>query len=197
VRLIRQIKIPAYFAIILFLGFLLFIQNPVTTSAQAQGSAAAESQNGAATTDSAQVGEFQKIENNWSEAVNQRDQYALELVLSPLFIDVSSKGEITTRNQQLAQAISNDDKTINLEQHVIAVRKLGDVVIANGTYTLHHKATSGPVDEKGVFTHVFQRTRGGWMCVNSQRTVLREEVSTKTKKQSDSESPLHIPFLHK
>jgi hypothetical protein len=35
-----------------------------------------------------------------------RDQYALELVLSPLFVDVSAGGDITTRNQQLAQLIT-------------------------------------------------------------------------------------------
>ena len=30
------------------------------------------------------------------------DQYGLELVLSPLLVDVSATGDITTRNQQVA-----------------------------------------------------------------------------------------------
>ena len=53
------------------------------------------------TTSSPDVQQFQKIENDWAEAVNRRDQYALEIVLSPLFLDVSGSGDITTRNQQL------------------------------------------------------------------------------------------------
>ena len=72
---------------------------------------------------------------------------------------------------------------------------LGDIAVANGTYTLHHKAGSGQVDEKGVFTHVFERLRGGWVCVNSQRTALREDSNTKQKKPSSSEMPFHIPVV--
>jgi hypothetical protein len=51
------------------------------------------------------------------------------------------------------------------------------------------------VDEKGVFTHVFERLRGGWVCVNSQRTALREDSNTKQKKSSPAESPFHIPLF--
>jgi len=53
------------------------------------------------------------------------------------------------------------------------------------------------VDEKGVFTHVFERVRGGWLCINSQRTVLRQDNNSKQKKPSTAESPFHIPFLTK
>ena len=143
--------------------------------------------------------EFQKIEDTWSSAINGHDQYSLELVLSPLFVDVSATGDITTRNQQLAQLITGEDKTLHLEQRVITVRMLGDTAVANGTYVLHHKAASGQVDEKGVFTHVFERMRGGWVCVNSQRTSLREDAPGKGKKKqaSEAEMPFHIPLFTK
>jgi hypothetical protein len=75
---------------------------------------------------------------------------------------------------------------------------LGDIAVANGTYVLHHKVASGEVDEKGVFTHVFDRQKGNWVCVNSQRTVLREDSPNgKKKKQSDAELPFHIPLFSK
>lgn len=153
---------------------------------------------GATSVGSPEVQQFQKIEDAWSSAVNARDQYALELVLSPLFVDISASGDITTRNQQLVQVITGEDKTLHMEQRVIAVRLLGDIAVANGTYVLHHKSGSSPVDEKGVFTHVFERQRGGWVCVNSQRTVLREDgQGVKKKKQSDAEMPFHIPLFSK
>jgi ketosteroid isomerase-like protein len=152
----------------------------------------------ATTTDAPEVHEFQTIEDNWSNALNMRDQYGLELVLSPLFVDIAGSGDITTRNQQLAQLINPEDKTLHLEQRIITVRMLGDVAVANGTYVLHHKGASAPVDEKGIFTHVFQRQRNGWVCVNSQRTVLREDgPGMKTKKKSESDLPFHIPLFTK
>jgi len=149
------------------------------------------------TTETPAIKEFQKVEDSWADSINQHDQYGLELVLSPLFVDVSASGDITTRNQQVAAVITGEDKSIHLEQRVITVRMLGDVAVANGTYTLHRKISSGPIDEKGVFTHVFERTHGGWLCINSQRTVLREEASVKTKKQSNAELPFHIPLFTK
>ncbi len=160
--------------------------------------ASARPASAATTTDTPEIHEFQKVEDNWSSAINGRDQYGLELVLSPLFVDISASGDITTRNQQLAQVINGEDKTLHLDQRVITVRMLGDVAVANGTYVLHHKAASGPMDEKGIFTHVFERLHNGWVCVNSQRTVLREEgPAGKKKSHSDAEMPFHIPLFSK
>ena len=160
-----------------------------TNPAPAQGSVTS--------TASPEIQQFQKILDSWDDAVNRRDQYALELVLSPLFLDVSAAGDITTRNQQLASLIAGEDKTLHLSQRVITVRMLGTTAVANGTYVLHRKAISGQVDEKGVFTQVFERSRSGWMCLNSQRTLLREDSNSKNKKQSSAEMPFHIPLFSK
>ena len=150
---------------------------------------------GAASTDANHVNQFQKIEDTWSKAINLRDQYGLELALSPLFVGVSASGDITNRDQQVANMISRDDKTLHLKQHVISVRMLGDVAVANGTYTLHHRVKSGEVDQKGVFTHVFTRDHGRWKCVNSQRTLVREEDTAQKKDQKKSGSSFHIPLF--
>ncbi len=169
----------------------------VNAKAQTTPAAPAAVTPAATTTESPEIRQFQKIEDAWSEAINQRDQYALELALSPLFVDVSAVGDITTRNQQLAALLNNDDKALHLDQRVITVRLLGDIAVANGTYVLHHKVNTALVDEKGVFTHVYERTRGGWLCINSQRTVLREDSNAKQKKQSTAEMPFHIPLFTK
>lgn len=163
----------------------------------AVGQSTAPAQPAVTTTTSPEIREFQKIEDAWSSAVNERDQYGLELVLSPLFVDVSANGDITTRNQQLAQLITGDDKTLHYDQRVITVRLLGDIAVANGTYVMHHKAGSAQVDEKGVFTHVFERVHGGWACINSQRTLLRADSNAKPKKQSTADAPFHIPLFGK
>jgi len=187
------------FSAVLLSSFVVLAQSPASTVAGSSPAPSADVSAPGVTSDvGPQVKEFQKIEDTWSNAINSRDQYSLELVLSPLFVDVSASGDITTRNQQLAQLITGEDKTQHLEQRVVTVRLLGDTAVANGTYVFHHKAISGQVDEKGVFTHVYERIRGGWVCVNSQRTLLREDAPGKKKKQaSEAEMPFHIPLFSK
>jgi len=176
---------------------LLLTCSAILASAQAAAPVSSPVPADVTASESPAIKEFQKLEDSWADSVNQHDQYGLELVLSPLFVDVSATGDITTRNQQVAAVITGADKSVHLDQRVITVRMLGDVAVANGTYSLHRKISSGPVDEKGVFTHVFERTHGGWLCINSQRTVLREEASVKTRKQSNAELPFHIPLFTK
>jgi hypothetical protein len=156
----------------------------------------------ATSAESPEIRDLQKVEDSWSNALNQRDQYGLELVLSPLFVNVSATGEVTTRNQQVAGLISQPDKTAATEMRVITVRMLGDVAVANGTYSFSHKGASGQMEEKGVFTHVFQRQHGNWVCLNAQRTLLRDDgagkaAKAKAKSQSKAELPFHIPLFSK
>jgi hypothetical protein len=151
--------------------------------------------------ESPEIRELQKVEDSWTNALNQRDQYALELVLSPLFVNVSATGDITTRNQQVVGLINQEDKSATTDARVITVRMLGDVAVANGTYTYTHKVNGSIMEEKGVFTHVFQRQHGNWVCLNAQRTLLREEApgkkAAKSKTKSEAELPFHIPLFSK
>ena len=184
------------FSIAVFAGFALFSGSLL---AQAPGPAAAPA-SAATTAESPEIRELQKVEDNWDNALNQRDQYGLELVLSPLFVNVAANGDVTTRNQQIVATINQEDKTATTDARVVTVRMLGDVAVANGTYSYTHKLNGSVVDEKGVFTHVFQRQHGNWVCVNAQRTMLREDAPGKAKKgKSDSkaELPFHFPLFSK
>jgi ketosteroid isomerase-like protein len=154
-----------------------------------------------ASAESPEIRELQTIEDKWATALNQRDQYGLELVLSPLYVGVSATGDVTTRNQQIVSLINQEDKTATTDMHVVTVRMLGDVAVANGTYSYTHKGGGGPVEEKGIFTHVFQRQHGNWVCMNAQRTLIREDAPGKTKAKAKSEGkpelPFHIPLFSK
>ena len=166
------------------------------------GPAASTATNGAAATDSPALRELQTVEDKWSTAYNQRDQYGLELVLAPLFMDVSQSGVFTTRDQQIANLITLDDKTAAVEQRVLAARVLGDVAIATGTYSYRHKAGNAEALDTGVFTHVFQRQHGQWMCVSAQETAVASQMpgtkaQQKSKTHSQAEMPFHIPFFTK
>jgi ketosteroid isomerase-like protein len=144
---------------------------------------------------------MQKLEDFWSAALAKRDQYGLELVLSPQFVNISADGSVRSRNQEIAYVLNKFPDMISLEQTVISVRTLGDVALVNGTYVLQRRVNGHPVEEKGVFSHVFQRNRSNWQCINAQRTIVVEEAVAKTKttsaKTSNAELPFHIPLLHK
>jgi hypothetical protein len=148
-----------------------------------------------------QLETMQHIEDSWSDALAKRDQYGLELVLSPQFVDISANGEVRSRNQEIAFVLNKFPDLISLEQTVISVRTMGDVAVVNGTYVMRRRVNGHPVDEKGVFSHVFQRNRSTWQCINAQRTIVVEQGVQNAKasapKQSNAELPFHIPFIHK
>jgi hypothetical protein len=148
-----------------------------------------------------EIKEMQHLEDQWSDAVVKRDQYGMELLLSPLYVGISANGEVTTRNQQIALLFQKTNDPLTMEQRVISARMLGDVSVVNGTYILRHKNSSGndTVEERGIFTHVYQRVRSNWLCINAQRTIVVEESSAKQKisKKSNADLPFHMPFLFK
>src|SRR5271163_2359203 len=106
------VAVLAVFSILTLAHSFAFAQTPAAPAVAATSAASPE------------IRELQKVEDSWSNALNQRDQYGLELVLSPLFVDVSATGDITTRNQQVVEVLRGEDKTINLSQKVITVRML-------------------------------------------------------------------------
>jgi hypothetical protein len=48
---------------------------------------------------------------------------------------------------------------------------------------------------------VFQRLHGNWVCLNAQRTLLRQDgpagKAGKAKGKSDAELPFHFPLFSK
>ena len=144
---------------------------------------------------SQQVAEFQKVVDRWDEAVTQHDQYALELVLAPQFIDISDTGEVTNRDQQISEMMMKDAPHYTLTQKVASVRMVGDVAIVNGTYDRAYQGSrlsrTKPKDEKGVFSQVYVRARSSWECINSQRTIIeaaQSERQEEIKGRLDGES---------
>jgi hypothetical protein len=147
--------------------------------------------------------EMQVVEDRWSDAVTKRDQYGMELVLAPQFIGISASGDVTTRNQQIANLFVKGTLPDSLEQQVNSVRFVGDIAIVNGTYVMSWKTEKGPFQEKGIFSHVFEHVHNNWLCLNSQRTVVAENVKgavpekPKATKRSDAALPMHIPLVYK
>ncbi|MHB1959691.1 MAG: nuclear transport factor 2 family protein [Acidobacteriaceae bacterium] len=155
-----------------------------------------------------QVAELQKVADRWDEAVYQHDQYALELVLAPQYIDISDTGEVTNRDQQISEMMMKDAPRFQLTQKVVSVRMAGDAAVVNGTYDRMFQGNklsrTKPRTERGVFSQVYVRARNTWECINSQRTIVQAPTLTGKKKSTDTSAgkPIghdlgfHLPGLH-
>jgi len=124
---------------------------------------------------------FQQIEDRWSQAIAKRDQYALELVLSPELIDISASGDQTTRDQQVAMLFEKNVEPLSLDQRVTDVRTFGELVVVIGSYDEQLRVNGKPVRKTGMFTHIYHNDRGNWLCVNAQRTPAVESVHEKAR----------------
>ena len=151
--------------------------------------------------------QFQKIEDALSVALVQKDQYALENLLQPTFIDISAAAAVKTRNQSIADTLAGlPEPLLSVEQKVVNVRVVSDVAVVEGTYVLRLKEDQRTRDERGIFTHVYQRSRNSWSCVSAQRTAVVDELEggkgkasagSATEKKSNAALPFHIPLLYK
>lgn len=116
---------------------------------------------------------FQKIEDQWSTALAKQDQFTLEAILVPSFTNISSSGDLTTRDQLVAAMFETGTPRVQtIQQKVDTVRIIEDVAIVDGTYVETTKLNGIQRAEQGVFTHIYQRTHGTWLCVQSQRTAF-------------------------
>jgi hypothetical protein len=84
---------------------------------------------------------------------------------------------------------------LRLERHVITVRQLGDIVVASGTYSVLRKNEPAHAKEKGVFTHVFERHAGRWICINAQRTIVPQGSVGRSRKQANDETAFRFPLI--
>ena len=165
----------------------------------------------AATGASTSVQDFQHVEDSWSIAYVNKDQYGMDNLLAPAFVGISADGTVRTHNQFISDMLAGlPNPVLSLEQKVVNVRVVSDVAVVEGTYILHlrDEATQRTRDERGIFTHVFQRQRNMWSCISAQQTMVVNEVdggkhraaastASTGEKKSKADLPFHIPLLHK
>jgi hypothetical protein len=126
---------------------------------------------------------FQQLEDNWSEAINERDRSALEHVLSRDMVDISESGAIRARKQYLWLHCLKGKKPLLLDQRVVNVRTFGDVAIVIGTYTEKVLVQNILPTRSGLFTHVYHKVNGNWFCICAHRTIVTDADSPMLHKQ--------------
>jgi hypothetical protein len=148
-----------------------------------------------------QVQQFQHLEDGWSLALVNKDQYALDNLLAASFVDISAAAQVSTRNQYIADTLAGEPAALlSVEQKVVSVRVLSDVAIVEGTYLLKVRGGGDRMrDQRGIYTHVYARSHDTWACVNAQRTDVVDvpaKGKAKEEKKSGAALPFHLPLIH-
>jgi len=125
---------------------------------------------------------FQQIEDRWSEAINKRDQYGLELVLTPELIDISATGTVTTRDEQIAILLQRHTEPFLLDQRVVNVRSFSEISVVIGNYVEQPRTKEKAAWRSGMFTHIYRRVNGRWSCISAQRTAIADPSPQKARR---------------
>jgi ketosteroid isomerase-like protein len=136
-------------------------------------------------TDSPEIAKIREIETNWAAALVKKDQFALDLALAPTYVDISATGDVSTKNQQIARLFAENYAVLGYNETITSIRVLGDIAIAQGTYTLRRKWASDVQEDRGIFTHIYQRT------------IVKEQVGPPKKVEKAGELPFRLPFTGK
>ena len=76
---------------------------------------------------------------------------------------------------------------MSLQQRVVSVRLFGDTAVVSGTYIVRWRANGSAREERGIFTHIYNRARNHWACVNAQRTAVVDLTPGKQKSFAEEE----------
>ena len=138
---------------------------------------------------------FQALENRLCKADAERDQFTLELLLDPDFIDISPAGVLTTRNQDIANVLRSAPDLSSVSERVTNARVVGTVAVVVGTYFEQQHGKDQPAQTEGAFMHVYSLERGNWICISSQRTPIIKPMELKEHHPKKQRNHGHLPSV--
>jgi len=112
------------------------------------------------------------LENAWSQALQQKDAGALELLLAPDVIYVEYDGTIMGKAEYLA---SVQEPTLHPERIVnesVKVHIYGGVAVVSGVCRESGVKNGKPYAYRERFTDTWIRLSQSWVCVASQATLI-------------------------
>jgi hypothetical protein len=118
------------------------------------------------------------VEHDWLSGVH--DSTTLARVLAPDFRHLLPTGQVITKAENIAWAVSNPapkDQSSRFER--LGVGLFGNVAVADGVVA--RRDSSGHVLARSAFTDVFVKRNGRWLAVHAQETDAGHADQVKTK----------------
>jgi ketosteroid isomerase-like protein len=106
------------------------------------------------------------------DALRLQDMAALEKLLAPEFVLVTSRAEVQSREQVIAEVRSGDPQYSRFENHSMSARVYGDTAVVQGITSLEGVSGGAPFKVDVRFTDTLIKVKGRWMLVVSHVTRI-------------------------
>jgi ketosteroid isomerase-like protein len=142
----------------LFCSFLLILSSAVMFAQQADP----------------REGKLLVLERLWNEAQVNRDSAALDALVSSRFVNTEWDGEISDKQQFLADIKDPRFKPTLANIQDVKMNFFGDAAVITGIYHTQGTYQGKPYDHVGRFTDTWVLDLGKWQCVASHTSLLKK-----------------------
>lgn len=122
--------------------------------------------------DDSQAGKLVTLEHMWNEAQVNRDSHALQGMIADRFVNTEYDGEVSDREQFLADIRDPQFKPAFVNIQDLKVSFYRDTAIVTGIYHTRGSYNGKPYDHVGRFTDTWVHEGDKWLCVASHTSLL-------------------------
>ena len=116
--------------------------------------------------------EIERVERELLDAIRTGDAAAIEKYEDATYTLVSTRGEVTTRADDIADAKKGEIRYTEFRNHDATMRLYGDAAIRIGITTLKGTASGKPFALDVRFTDTYIRRADGWKLAASHATRI-------------------------
>ncbi len=106
------------------------------------------------------------------DAFRLQDVAAAERLLAPEFVLVTSRAEVQTRDQVIAEVRAGDPKYSRFENHSMSARVYGETAVVQGITSLEGTSGGAAFKVDVRFTDTLIKVNGQWVLVVSHVTRI-------------------------
>jgi len=114
------------------------------------------------------------LEHIWNEAQVNRDDRALQELVSERFVNTEYDGEVSDKHKFLADIHDPQYKPSLMNIDDVKVRLFHDAAVVTGNYHVKGTYQSKPYDHQGRFTDTWFFENGHWQCVASHSSLVKK-----------------------
>jgi ketosteroid isomerase-like protein len=122
----------------------------------------------------AQESKLLVLEHMWNEAQVHRDSHALAGLVADRFINTEYDGEVSDREQFLADIANPEYQPASVSIRDLQVNLYHDTAVITGIYRAKGTFKGKPYDHLGRFTDTWISDGSRWMCVASHTSLLKK-----------------------
>jgi len=126
----------------------------------------------AGTPQDVQLGRILSLENAWNQALQVKDEKALDQLLDRAFIDIECDGTLTNKAEYMANIKAPTVQLARIVNESMKVQFYGRSAVVIGVYLEIGTRNGNPYSHRQRFYDTWINRNGTWLCVSSQSTLI-------------------------